>query len=207
MVKVKLDTSELKLLIAKKLEVCPADFKDEFDFFWRDLDISFSYFIGYSTEMLGFCRFKIKMESYHTKVVELEKMIYKKQKILIKYNELLERGIPMHVKINWCRDYIAHTLSKIIFINCSIKDYENEVLSVYPNKKKPNYKVINRCIARLEQFYNVPFSKLPVAIEYPIQKAFVRSMQRKGLLPNPILYKGKPLPFKDPNFKYQNKKM
>lgn len=182
----KSDTTEIYKRTADKLGVSVDSIRNEILSYWIDIDQMFNYCCGYSTYVNKFGHFIMYTKDMYKFVSNCEKVI---RKYLLWVRRDKEYGSTE--RLNSHMESIATTTTKVIFLYYSVKLYQDEVLSSYPKKYKVDIECFERAIKRIEELFNIPITKFPVTINYPIQKIYMQILRSKGLLQNPVVYKYK----------------
>lgn len=192
-IKLKPDTGEMIKMIASKADVDIESIRYQMRYLWQDIDFAMRNCIGTGIVVDNLGSFFMYFPNVGSYVKKLEKIIYKRQKTLKNVLKYIEEGNTADIKLAAYQDEISLNIGKIVLLNCAFNEYESEILSIYPKKYKPVRKDLNAVTARLEQYFNISFTKIPITIDHPIQKVYVQNLQKKGFLSNPVFYKDKPL--------------
>jgi len=187
-IKIKNSTAEMIIELANRLDLPTYEIENEFYMFWNDMSIMFTYNLGYGMCIDSLGRFLLNVRSVTSRTKKIEKQILASYR-RIAYYESIEKIKDVSTKKLMIVFQIGQYITKIILLDCSLKAYEKEVREQYPRKYKPVRIYLDEYIARLEKHLGISLSTFPVHISNPIQEVFVRRMQSKGFLQNPMVHK------------------
>lgn len=190
-VKYKNDTSQILTEVARRMNVNVKMIQKPFQCYWQDVGTMFTHNLGYGINIEGFCHMIMYVQGADTYAKKIEKRIKMLHRMLEIYHEKTAADMPekMPEKIKNIYMQLYDYLTRIVLLQCSLNQYEKDVLAIYPKKYKPRRLFFDQLVSRLEKLYRIPISEFTVQISHPIQEVFVRKLQKKGVLPNPVVYK------------------
>lgn len=183
-IKSKSDISEIVRKTATKLGVKDSEVKKEINFYWLDIDSMLNNSCGYGAYVPNFGHFLMYISGIRKQAQEYEDQIKKYMRYLSYCQSQAAKQKEVFIS-----QQIADVLTRVILLDYSVELYKNEVLQTYPRKYKVvNYSRYQAVLKRLEKLFRISLHEFPITVNHPVQALFVRSLRKKGVLRNPVVW-------------------